>query len=62
MQRVHPDRVAGRLDVGSLARCLHHAQLRLELDDVPTKRVERIANAVSVIALLRDGQVLDTRK
>ena len=62
MQRVHPDRVAGRLDLRVVPRGLQDPELRLKLDDVPAERVERVADAVGLIALLRDGEVLDARK
>ena len=48
VQRVHPDGVTGRLDVGGLARRLEHAQLRLELQRVAAERVEGLADAVGV--------------
>jgi hypothetical protein len=59
MERIHPQRVPGRLDVGCPPCRLEHTQLRLELDDVATERVERLADALLVEALLDDRQVLD---
>jgi hypothetical protein len=62
VQRVHADRVPGRLDVRALPGRLQDAELRLELDDVPPERVERLADAIRVVPAFRDGQVLHAWK
>ena len=51
VERVHADGVAGRLDVGGLARGLEHAQLRLQLGGVAAEGVERLADALLLVAV-----------
>ena len=58
MQRVHPYRVARRLDLlpASARRSLQNAKLRLELCVVPAERLERLRHAIRVVpALGRPG-------
>ena len=51
VERVHPHGVAGRLDVRGLARSLEHPQLRLELSGVAPEGVERLADALLLVAV-----------
>src|SRR5262249_35223514 len=63
MQRVHTDRMPGRLDVrAAAARRLQDAQLRLQLCRVPAERLERLADGIRVIAVPPPGQVLEPRE
>jgi hypothetical protein len=63
MQRVHPDRVARRLDgLAAPTRRLQHAQLRLQLRRVAAERLERLADRVGVVPLALLGQVLEPRE
>jgi len=62
MQRVHPHGMPRGLRDGASWRRLEHAELRLELDDVAPEGLERVANALLVVALLDDGQVFRPRK
>ena len=59
MQRVHAHGVPGRLDVGTLARGLEHAQLGLKLGRVAAEGVERLAHAILVVALARGRKRLE---
>src|SRR4029453_17351436 len=63
MQRVHADGVPRRLDrLSAPARRLQHAQLRLELGRVATECLERLSNAVRVVALAALRQVFEARQ
>ena len=62
VQRVHPDGVPGRLDVGGLARRLEHAELRLQLGGVAAEGVERLADALLVVAVAGALKLLHRRK
>jgi hypothetical protein len=51
VEGVHPDGVPGRLDVGRLPRGLEHAELCLQLRRVAAEGIERLADALLVVAL-----------
>ena len=59
MERVHPDRVPGRLDGRRPAGRLEHAELRLQLGGMPAEGVEGLANVLRVEAVPARGDVLD---
>jgi hypothetical protein len=40
MKRVHPDGVTARLNLATPTRRLEHTELRLQLRNVPAKRLE----------------------
>jgi hypothetical protein len=62
VQRVHPDGVAGRLDVGRLPGRLEDAELRLELRRVPAEGVEGVADAPLVEPLAGALEALQRRQ
>jgi len=61
VQRIHADGVAGRIDLRALAGGLKNPQLRLQLNDVTAKRLERILDALLVLPLGTDREVLNPR-
>ena len=63
VQRVHPNGVAGRLDLAAASGRLEHAQLHLKLRGVTPEGFEGLLDARRVVAAVRKGrQLLDTRK
>ncbi len=62
MERVHAHGVAGRLDIGGLARRLKHPQLRLELGGVAPEGVERLADALLLVAVAGAMELFQTGK
>ena len=61
VERVHPDRVARRLD-SALARGLQDAELNLELGCVASEGLERLAHLVAVVPVARGRKILDARQ
>src|SRR5207244_9960156 len=63
MERVHPHGVARRLDLlGAAPGGLEHSKLCLQLRGMAAERLERLANAVLVVALAGALEVLDPRQ
>ena len=64
VERVHADRVTGRLDAATgPARGLKNAELGLELGGMATERIERVPNPVRVVAAARSlREVLHPRQ
>ncbi len=62
VQGVHADGVAGRVDLRALPCGLEHAQLRLQLDDVPAESLECVLHALLVVPIRADREILDPRK
>jgi hypothetical protein len=62
MQRVHPDRVAARLDDCRPSGGLEHAELRLKLRRMAAEGVEGLANALGIETVPGCGKVLESRQ
>jgi hypothetical protein len=64
MERVHPNRVTRRLSLARAPRRLQHAQLGLELGDMPLEGLERLVDLrfVEPAAAAASRQLFDARK
>ena len=62
VQRVHANRVRGRLDLAALPGGLEHLELNLELRRVPAKGLERLPHLFAVESVGRARQVLHARQ
>jgi len=61
VQRIHADRMPGRLDAPAAAGGLNDPKLRLKLRRVTTEGVEGFANSFRVEPLPASGDVLERR-
>jgi hypothetical protein len=62
MERIHPDGMARGIDVCTLAGRLEHPELRLQLNGVAPECLERVLDALLVVALLGDGEIFNPWK